>query len=140
MSQSSNAATISGQKTISREQLLALKKEIPAFNMAETATPDSTIEVPWVLPPPRKDMPITIAVAHSAPAKAASGNAIQALGARHKISMTNSPAPELTPIILGAHRLLSVTHCNTEPAMASAAPARAAPAVLGRRRSITIIL
>lgn len=30
MSQSSNAATISGQKTISREQLLALKKEMNA--------------------------------------------------------------------------------------------------------------
>ena len=30
MSQSSNAATISGQKTISRDQLLALKKEMNA--------------------------------------------------------------------------------------------------------------
>ena len=47
--------------------------------------------------------------------------------------MTASPAPELTPIMLGAHRSLSVTVWRRQPATASAAPAKAAASTRGKR-------
>ena len=48
-------------------------------------------------------------------------------------SKVKKPAPALTPTVFGPARGLSITCCKRTPASESAAPARSAPSVRGRR-------
>ena len=79
------------------------------------------------------EMPKMMSAVASAPRKAASGGSHSTLGNTLAAISTNSPAPELMPMMLGLASGLSSTAWMMAPATASAPPARSAASTRGRR-------
>ena len=103
----------------------------PAPNIPDRATPASTRV--------SRDAPVRSATVSTrtapknAPARAAKGTAATAPGFMAQQMAAASPAPELTPMVLGAARGFASTPWIMAPAHARAAPARSPAQVRGRR-------
>ena len=95
------------------------------------ATPASTRVI--LAAPVRSAMNRTSSAAAMAPMKAATGTRAWAVGAAAQQSAAASPAPEFTPMVLGAARGLASTLCVSAPLTARAAPASMQPHTRGRR-------
>ena len=104
---------------------------MPALKMLDTATPASTRVMR--LAPVRSAMSSTSSTPRKAPRKAARGVRVTDWGKRAEHSTTIRPAPELTPMMLGAARGLLRTLWITAPETARAIPASRQPQVRGRR-------
>ena len=104
---------------------------MPAPNTDVMAMPASTTVSLDVLAP--SEMPKMMSAVANAPANAASGGSQSALGNTLAAISTNSPAPELMPMMLGLASGLSSTAWMMAPATASAPPARSAASTRGRR-------
>ena len=104
---------------------------MPALKMLDMATPASTRVIRAA--PARSAISSTSSTPASAPRKAAMGVRRTASGARAQHRAVASPAPELTPITLGAARGLFSTPWMMTPAQAKAAPASRQPHSRGRR-------
>ena len=83
--------------------------------------------------PVRSAMNSTSSAAAMAPVKAATGTSASEPGATAQQSAAARPAPEFTPMVLGAARGLASTLCVSAPLTARAAPARMQPQMRGRR-------
>ena len=75
--------------------------------MVDTATPASTRVI--LEAPVRRAMSSTVITPRNAPTIAASGTRFKTVGATAQHSATISPAPALTPMVLGAARALDST-------------------------------
>ena len=99
--------------------------------MLDMATPASTRVI--LDAPARSEINSTNITPARAPKKAATGVSPTAPGAAAQHRAVASPAPELTPMMLGAARGLFSTPWMMTPAQASAAPASRQPHSRGRR-------
>ena len=109
---------------------------IPAPKMLLMAIPVST-SVIRETPGPIASAKISMAVAN-APKNAAKGNSASMVGKNAEHNNTISPAPELTPMMLGLANGFCSTDCQIAPDTDKALPASRAPNTPGNREYITI--
>ena len=111
----------------------ALKREL-------MATPVRTIAVLEEWDVDDGEMAMTNKVVRNAPRKEAIGKRYLLPPKKHSTTITIKPAPELTPIIFGEQRSLSVIICKINPLTLKAIPDNSAPRTLGSLNLKTMVL